>query len=51
LVESLVEVADPAAWPGIQRGFECLHERILAHEEAETEVLHCAYLADLGGSG
>lgn len=42
-------VADLAAWSGIRHEFGGLYERLLAHEQAETELLQCAYLDDLGG--
>jgi hypothetical protein len=40
---------DAAAWAGIRSTFVALHERLLAHEHAESDVIQSAYLDDLGG--
>jgi len=40
---------DTAAWTSIRDAYAQLHASIVAHERAETDLLQCAYLEDLGG--
>lgn len=39
------------AWQPLRRGFGDLRDALRTHEQSEAEVLHGAYLVDLGGSG
>lgn len=49
LVRTAEEAAeDGAAWRSIRSAFAQLHEAIVAHERAETDLLQCAYLEDFG---
>ena len=50
-MDALVEEARRPGWVSLHEGFVALRRDLLEHEKAENDLLHSAYLDDLGGRG